>query len=103
MQPLCFVHVPRPRKTSLQTSTQTVRARTSRLVHVRESLSGGKTGAKRHLVDELVATDAAVREGILKEAGITPCISAGEGLAMKAELALPWERLRVLRRCVQYR
>ena len=57
-------------------------------------------GARRQLVDELVGVDTAIRQSILKEAGITPEISAGEGLAMKAELALPWERLRVLRRYI---
>ena len=51
-------------------------------------------------MDELVAMDSTLRQNILKEAGITPEISAGEGLAMKAELALPWERLRVLRRYI---
>ena len=49
-------------------------------------------------MDELKATEAQVRGEILKSAGITPEISAGEGLAMKAELALPWKKLRLMRR-----
>ena len=65
---------------------------------VREGLSGGKQGAHRQLVDELNATDYEERQKILKEAGITPEISPGEGLAMKAELALPWRKLQHLRR-----
>ena len=65
---------------------------------VREGLSGGKQGAHRQLVDELKAADYDERQKILKEAGITPEISPGEGLAMKAELALPWRKLQHLRR-----
>ena len=45
-------------------------------------------------MDELKATAAQVRGEILKSVGITPEISAGEGLAMTAELALPWKKLR---------
>lgn len=55
------------------------------------------------MVDEPACTDASVREGILREAGIIPTIYAGEGLAMKAELAIPWEQLQVLRRYAQCR
>ena len=58
-----------------------------------EGLSGGKIVAHRQLVDELNGTDYEERQKILKEAGITPEISPGEGLAMKAELALPWRNL----------
>jgi len=65
---------------------------------VREGLSGGKRDAHRQLVDELNATDYEERQKILKESGITPEISSGEGLAMKAELALPWRKLQYLRK-----
>ena len=76
----------------------TLRARSSKLADVRDSLSGGGEGVRRQLVDEMKATDKQVRERILKEAGITPEITAGEGVAMKAELALPWRKLCHLRR-----
>jgi len=76
----------------------TLRARSSKLADVHDSLSGGGEGVRRQLVDEMKATDKQVRERILKEAGITPEITVGEGVAMKAELALPWRKLRHLRR-----
>jgi len=50
----------------------TLRARSSKLADVRDSLSGGGEGVRRQLVDEMKATDKQVRERILKEAGITP-------------------------------
>lgn len=61
-------------------------------------MSGGKAGAQRQLVDELISTDASTAQEILKEEGITPNITAGEGLAMKAELPL----LQVLKWWVQH-
>ena len=76
----------------------TLRKRSKTLSDYREILSGGEKGAQKQLTDELKITDAEVRKNILKEAGITPEISAGEGLAMKADLALPWHKLRYLRR-----
>ena len=77
----------------------TLHARTAKMAGVlREGLSGGKQGAHRPLVDELNATDYEERQKILREASIRPEISPGEGLAMKAELALPWRKLQHLRR-----
>lgn len=40
----------------------------------------------------------AERQALLKEAGIVSSIGAGEALAIKAGLGLPWAKLRVLRR-----
>ncbi len=68
------------------------------LSSVRGSMTGSEDGAQLQLADELKATSREVRRNILKEAGITPEISAGSGLAMKADLALPWRKLRHLRR-----
>ncbi len=79
-------------------SSTTLRARTSTLAAVRKNLSGSEVGAQQQLVDELKPTNRKVREEIIKEAGITPEIPYGEGLAMKADLALPWRKLRHLRR-----
>ncbi len=47
---------------------------------------GSEEGAQLQLVDELKATSRDVRQRILKEAGITPEIVFGDGLAMKADL-----------------
>ena len=79
-------------------SASTVRTRTAAIADLRESTSGGKEGARIQLVDELKHVDADLRHSILKEAGITPEISPGQGLAMKAELMLPWNKMRHLQR-----
>jgi len=81
-------------------SQLSLHARSSKLADVSNSLSGGGEGVRRQLVDEMKATDKRVRERILKEAGITPEITAREGVAMKAELALLWRKRRHLRRCI---
>ncbi len=79
-------------------SPVTLRARTSTLPAVRESVTGSEEGAQLQMVDELKCTNRVVRQKILREAGITPEIQLGDGLAMKASLALPWRKLRHLRR-----
>ncbi len=82
----------------MEASPVTLRARTAMLSGVRESVAGSEVGAQLQLVDELKATSRDVRQSSLKEAGITPEIAFGDGLAMKADLALPWRKLRHLRR-----
>lgn len=61
-------------------------------------MTGGSQGVKRQLVDELQLTSPEEREELLKNAYIGPTIKEGEGLAMNAELSIPWNRLRHLRR-----
>ena len=65
---------------------------------LRETVAGGKPGVKRQLCDELKTTSREARSELLSKAGIQPCIPAGEGLAMKAELSIPWSKLRFLRK-----
>ena len=53
--------------------------------------------------DELQSSTRAEREELLKAVGLAPGeIKAGEGLAMKAELGIPWSKLRHLRRYLLY-
>ena len=61
-------------------------------------MSKTSEGVQRQMADEVKVAEMAVREKILREAGITPEVPFGEGLALKATLALPWRKLRELRR-----
>lgn len=66
---------------------------------IRKTVSGGSTAAaQRQLADELSVNSKEERGNILKQAGIVPEVPAEEGLAMKAELGLPWNKLRYIRR-----
>ena len=67
------------------------------LSSIRKTISGGEKGADSQLADEVQHTTKDRRLAILEQAGITPQIPEGEGLAMRADLSLPWYRLRQLR------
>ena len=49
---------------------------------------------------ELLALDKSDRNKLLREVGMTIDIPPEQGLAMKADLAIPWNKLRVIRRCI---
>ena len=49
---------------------------------------------------ELLALDRDKRNQLLRDAGMTIDIPPEQGLAMKADLAIPWNKLRVIRRHV---
>ena len=64
-------------------------------------ISGGEKPAKRQLTDEVHRTTPEVRHEILERAKITKeTIEPEEVLAMKADLSIPWSKLRHLKRCV---
>ena len=95
---MCFGRISNPRIDSSESAEVTLRKRSMALVDMRTAVSGSKSGARRQLADELKHTSREERQSLLKLANITPEIPAGEGLAMKAELAIPWNKLRHLRR-----
>ena len=77
--------------------------RTSILSEARCVISGGSaTSSTAQLDAELRHTDKDEREMALREAGIlsTGSVSKEECLAMKASLAIPWHKLRHIRRYV---
>ena len=76
----------------------TLRRRTSIISNVREAIAGGEEPAKRQLIDELRRTTPEERQDLLKKAGIVPTITHDEGLAMKADLSIPWNKIRHLRK-----
>ena len=66
----------------------------------RKSVSGGGEDARRQLQAEVRAMPREERQKLLSEAGIGVEMTASQALAIKADLAIPWYRIRVLRRCV---
>ena len=65
-------------------------------MEIRSSLSNNDT--KVQLQAEVRALSAEERQDLLKSAGITIDIPPDQGLAMKADLAIPWNKLRIIRR-----
>ena len=68
------------------------------LMECRLDISGGSEDALTQFRMEVKALPSDERQALLKEAGVTTSIDATQSLAIKAELALPWYRLRILRR-----
>ena len=63
----------------------------------RVSISGGKEDAQKQMALEVRALPATERQNLLAQAGVGVNIDATQSLAIKAELAIPWYRLRILR------
>ena len=64
----------------------------------REDLSGGES--QHQMVDEIRMTSKEEREEIMKELNFIIDVSPEQCLGMKAELCLPWKKLRLMRRYV---
>ena len=63
---------------------------------VRDVVSQGESSAL--LCKELHYLALAERQTLLQEAGLVSTVGAGEAVAIKAGLGLPWAKLRVLGR-----
>lgn len=65
---------------------------------MRAIASGGETEAVSQLSAELRALSKAERQQLLNEAQLPIVIPLEHSLAIKTDLGLPWNKLRVLRR-----
>ncbi len=63
---------------------------------VREIVSCGDSVSQ--LREEVKHLSKPERQELLRESGFTVDIPPEQGLAMKADLALPWNKLRIIRR-----
>ena len=69
----------------------------------RKSISGGSEDSRKQMQAEVRAMPKEERQKLLSEAGGGVEINATQALAIKADLDIPWYRIRVLRRCVSSR
>ena len=81
---------------SSEASSKTVGERTRTLTQLRTSISGGDTSTQ--LRSELRAMSKEEREAIVREAGLPIEIPPDHALALKADLALPWAKMRKISR-----
>ena len=99
LQPLLFQQLVKPRVATQDASRRTVQNRTRNLQKTREQISKGGESAVVQMADELQTCTRSERERLLTAAGLPPGeIEPGAGLAMKAELGIPWHKLQHLRR-----
>ena len=95
-QPLHLVKVTKGRLPSADVCKKTVHRRCSELETIRGLVSSGSSSGQ--LMEEVRALTTAQRQQLLTDGGFTIEIAAQKGLAMKADLAIPWNKLRVIRR-----
>ena len=86
-----------PRVSSSEASQRTQRRRRDDLIGHRAIISGGKEEAQGQLGLEVRALPKQERQEILSKAGVRMEI---EELAIKADLSIPWYRLRILSRLI---
>ena len=91
--------VTKPRLPSTKTTRTTIRARTAELSEYRNFVSKGESSTQ--LQDEIKVTTTEERELLLSElqkGGFKVDVSTSQSLGMKADLNIPWAKLRVIRR-----
>ncbi len=82
--------------TTSDASDRTIARRNKTLDRVREIVSCGDSASQ--MKEEIKHLTKTERQELLHNAGFTLDIPAEQGLAMKADLGLPWNKLRILRR-----
>lgn len=77
-------------------SQETVRRRSNKIFIITERLSIGDTTVQMRNGTKAILKEE--RENLMKEAKFTVTIPPEQDLAMKADLKIPWIKLRVIRR-----
>ena len=98
-QPLTFLRVSKPRVDSGTASKETIRVQTAEITKHRHLTSGGADIVQ--LQDEVMVCSSAEREQILSEVhngGFKVEVPVSQILGMKADLNIPWTKLREVRR-----
>jgi len=90
------MRVPKATVPTSKASAKTVARRNQALHQLRDTISGGDSSSQ--MQEEIHSLSKGERQKILKEANLTIDIPPEHGVAMKADLALPWNKLRILRR-----
>ena len=97
---MTFMHVTRAHQETTAACSQTVKLRCSQMQKIRGIVSGGEASAL--IQKEVLILNKEERRFLLDKAGISSTIELGvaQVLAIKAGLAIPWNKLRLLRRYV---
>ena len=84
------------RRSTGEVCQRTVQRRSQEVQQVRKIIGGDDSALILH--QELRSLTKDERSKLLLDAGLTIDIPPEQGLAMKADLAIPWHKLRVIRR-----
>ena len=90
------MRVPKATATTTDVSPKTVACRTKALKVVHEVVYGGDSS--RQLQLEVMTLPRYDRQQLLHSAGLNLHVPAGQGLAMKCDVGVPWHKLRALRK-----
>ena len=90
------MRIPRASVTTTDASSRQAARCTATLNRVRGVVSGGTAGQQLEL--EVRSLPSEEREKLLHSAGIKFKVPAGQGLAMRCDIDLPWNQLRELRK-----
>ena len=95
---MTFIQVTKSRQQTTAASSRTLKTRCSEMQMIRSVLSAGEPTAL--IQKEVLTLSDEERRALLDKAGILSTIEIGaaETLAIKAGLAIPWNKLRLLRR-----
>ena len=96
LQPITLVPVRGCRVSSSEASRRTLKRRTEQIGRIRSLSSGGDSTAQ--LRAEIKSLSKEEREELLQQAGLPVHIPIDHSLAIKADLGIPWRKLRILRR-----
>lgn len=98
---MTFMRVRTPRLNSSVASGKTVHLRSKEIESHRELASGGESSLQ--ISDEIKMCPKEKRLSILNQldGSFRISLSSDQSLGMKADLGIPWSKLRVIRRCVQ--
>ena len=94
------MRVTRPQLGTSEVSKRTLRRQSQEVQQVRRIIGGEDYSLLFH--QELRSLTREQRGKLLLDAGLTIDIPPEQGLAMKADLAIPWNKLRVFRRLKNY-
>ena len=93
---MSLVRIAACRVPTSEASRKTINRRTQQIGQIRSNISGGESS--NQLQEEVRCLPKEERQKLLREGGFTIDIPPEHGLAMKADLALPWSKLRVVTR-----
>lgn len=98
IQPITLMKTTQCRVPSAEATSKTVRSRSKELSHHRQVCSGGDQNYQ--LSKEVKACSREERENILQDLqnGFKVQMSTTQALAMKADLGIPWCKLRAIRK-----
>eukprot|EP00731_Ephydatia_muelleri_P000748 Em0001g748a len=96
--PVTFMRITNPHNSTTAVCSRTLKSRCSELHTIRRVVSGGQPSVL--IQNEVLSLGDEQRRALLKEAGISDEIKIGpaEVLAIKVGLAIPWNKIRILRR-----